>query len=77
METSSRGVESQEDFWNLRWGFEGEFGGMLVCGVWRKRKMRMRMRVAMVIEANESLLRKRRMWRSIVDLSMEEFSFLK
>uniref|UniRef100_A0A9I9E4G5 Uncharacterized protein n=1 Tax=Cucumis melo TaxID=3656 RepID=A0A9I9E4G5_CUCME len=48
---------------------------MQVCGVWRKRKMRMR--VAMAIEANESLLRKRRMWRSIVDLSMEEFWFLK
>ncbi|KAA0025517.1 hypothetical protein E5676_scaffold1230G00010 [Cucumis melo var. makuwa] len=75
METSSRGMESQEDLRNLRWGFEGEFGGMQVCGVWRKRKVRMR--VAMAIEANESLLRKRRMWRSIVDLSMEEFSFLK
>ena len=75
METSSRGVESQEDLGNLRWGFEGEFGGMQVCGVWRKRMMRVR--VAMAMEANESLLRKRRMWRSIVDLSMEEFWFLK
>uniref|UniRef100_A0A9I9E183 Uncharacterized protein n=1 Tax=Cucumis melo TaxID=3656 RepID=A0A9I9E183_CUCME len=42
METGSGGVESQEDLRNLRWGFEGEFGGMQVCGVWRKRKMRMR-----------------------------------
>jgi hypothetical protein len=49
----SRGEESQEDLGNLRWGLGGEFGGTQVGGVWRKR--RRRVRVAMVIEAKESL----------------------
>jgi len=56
MGRSSRGEESQEDFGNLRWGLGGEFGGTQVCGVWRKR--RRRVKVAMVIETKESLFRK-------------------
>ena len=58
-------MESQEDLGNLRWGFEGEFGGTQVSGVWRMSKRRMN--VAMATEASESLLRKRRTCRSIVD----------
>lgn len=50
---SSRCDESHEDFGNLRWGL-GFASGTQVSGVWRKR--RRRVMVAIVTDAQDTLL---------------------